>query len=885
MKFLDSLRLRLTALFRRSELNAEMDEELASHIQLRADDLERSGLSRAEAERRARVEFGGQEHYKEEIHQASGGGNFVETFFNDLRFSLRLLRKSPGFTLVAIGTLALAIGANALVFGVLNALILKPLNLPDEKTLYGIERGQNGFISYPDYVDMRDRNRTFDGLAAININQVAVDLGHGDPSPVWIYETSTNYFDALRIKPHLGRFFNESDEHGPDSVPYVVLSYSSWHTRFQDDPSIVGRTVQLNKHPYTIIGVAPPGFNGTLLFISAEFFVPIVDHLMLTGTDELNLRSKHWVFESLGHLKPGVTVAQATADLNSIGDYLEKTYPNEEPQWKFHLARPSLYGSFLGDPIRGFVAGLMLLAFLILLAACTNLGSLFAARAADRWREVALRLALGSTRTRILRQLLTEAIIISLAGGTVGLLGSIALMQRLATWQPYARFPIHIPVAPDAKVYVVALLLALVSGFLFGIVPVRQVLQANPYEVVKAGSSGMIGRRVTARDVLLAIQIAICAVLVTASLVAVRGLLRTLHSNFGIDPRNVVMVHIDTGMAGYRADKVPALQRRIFDAMHTIPGVSVVGLSSELPLDSNGMTNSVFTETTTDLKPSNAAATPWRYNVSPDYFEAAGTTLLSGRTFSWHDDEKAPQVAVINQEFAKRVFGGVGGALNSYFKLRDGSRVQVVGIVEDGKYFQLAEDQKPALFMPLLQSPVSGETWLLVRSDKDPGLLSPAVRSKLRELDRGMPVYMQNWSKELEGSLFPSRVATMSLGVLGVMGAMLSITGIFGMAAYSVSKRLRELGIRMALGARRGEVLKPALGRAIRLLAIGSAAGLVLGLLASRVLASIVYQASPRDPLVLFGAVLAMAVLGLLATWIPAHRALSVDPLILLRDE
>jgi ABC-type antimicrobial peptide transport system permease subunit len=337
-------------------------------------------------------------------------------------------------------------------------------------------------------------------------------------------------------------------------------------------------------------------------------------------------------------------------------------------------------------------------------------------------------------------------------------------------------------------------------------------------------------------------------------------------------------------MAGYHGDMVPPMQRRMVNAMQTIPGVKASGLADKFPLNMDGMSVPVFTDKTTDLKQSNAIAQPWVYKVSPGYFDAAGTALLSGRTFSWHDDKNAPQVAVVNREFARKVFSSVEGGLDRYFKLRDGSLIQVVGIVEDGKYFNLVEDKKPAMFFPLLQSPAS-ETWLLVRSSDNPQDLSVAVRNKLRDLDRGMPVYIAPWTQELTGVLFPARMATLSLGVLGVMGAMLSITGIFGLAAYSVSKRLRELGIRIALGAKPKEVLQAALSRPFKLLAFGSVAGLILGLLATRVLAVIVYQATPRDPFVLAGVVVSMALLGLLATWIPAKRALNVDPLVLLRDE
>jgi predicted permease len=570
--------------------------------------------------------------------------------------------------------------------------------------------------------------------------------------------------------------------------------------------------------------------------------------------------------------------------MNAVGAYLEKTYPKEFSHKSSTLSREGL--TSFGGAVRAFVAGLMLLAGLILLAACANLGSLFAAHAAERSREVALRLALGSSRKRILRQLLTEAVLTSLVGGAAGLLISIVLLRRLSGWQAFAGAPIHVPVSPDARLYVVALVLALVSAFLFGIVPVRQVLRANPYEIVKAGSSARLGRRITVRDVLLVVQIAICAVLVTASMVAVRGLMRSLHSNFGFDPRNTMLVSANLAMAGYSIDTVPAMQRRMIDAMETIPGVERAGLVNNYPplVYASGARANVFNDETTDLRPSNIAAMPFRYDISPGYFDAAATSLLAGRSFSWHDDKNAPPAAVLNRELAGKMFGSVANAVGRYYKLQDGTLVQVVGVVEDGKYLSLTEDHQPAMFLSSLQWP-SSAAYLVVRSHRDPQELAAAMRSKLRELDAGLPVDTQTWNNLLAVVLFPSRVATVSLGVMGLMGAMLSITGIFGTAAYSVTKRRRELGIRVALGARRTEVLQAALGRAVKLLAVGSAAGLLLGILATRVLAFIVYQATPRDPLVLAGVVLAMSLLGLAATWIPAQRALSLDPLILLREE
>jgi predicted permease len=875
----------MTGLLQRSQVNAEMDEELRSHIEHRADDLERSGMTRAEAERRARLEFGGQARFKEECHDALGG-HFIESLIHDVRYSIRLLRKSPGFTAVAVATLALAIGANTVVFAALNALILRPLKVPDPQSLYGIQRASDHFPaqSYPDYIDLRDRNHSFDGLAAYNIGFAVLSVDE-NAMPNWVYEVSGNYFDALRIQPYLGRFFHGSDEHGPNSAPYVVLTHAYWHTHFQDDRAVVGRTVRLNKHPFTILGVAPPGFNGTLLFLNPDSFVPMVNQEQIEGASFLNDRGNRWVFMTLGHLKPGVTPAQATADLNSIGAYLEKTYPKDDGSMMFALARPSLYGDYIGRPAKAFLTGLMLLAGLILLAACANLGSLFAARAADRSREVALRLALGSSCLRILRQLFTEAILISLLGGAVGLWGSSVLLHWVSVWQPFPQFPINLPVNPDANVYAAALLLALASGFIFGAVPVRQILQTNPYGVIKSGSAGRAGRWITARELLLGGQIAICAVLVTSSMVAVRGLFRSLHGNFGFEPQNSMLAQCDLSMAGYHGDAVTTMQKRLIEAVQTIPGVTSVGMSSQPPLSNGRPSGSiVFTDGATDLRPANAATDAILFRVSPEYFHAEGTSLLAGRDFTWQDDKDAPRVAVINQEFARQVFGSVTAAMGRYYKMPDGTRLQVVGVVEEGKYTSLTEDPMTAMFFPVLQSPVS-TTALVVRSSSDPQQLAAAIRSKVHDLDPGVSPMMQTRSEAMDFVLFPSRVATVSLGLLGVMGAMLSITGVFGMAAYSVSKRKRELGIRIALGAQRKEVLRAALGRAFKLMAFGSGAGLLLGILASRVLASIVYQATPRDPLVLTGVVLAMMLLGLVATWIPAQRALSIDPSILMREE
>jgi predicted permease len=885
MSLFNSLCSFASTLFQRSRMNAEMEEELRSHIEQCADDLERSGLTRAEAKRRARVEFGGYERYREESHEARGG-LFLESLLQDVHFGLRMLRKSPGFTAIAVITLALGISANAVVFSVLNGLILRPLNMPASERLYTIQRGNNDpspIQSYPDYVDLRDRNRSFDAVIAYAFSRAGLNTG-GKASTAWLYEASGNYFDVLGIRPYAGRFFHASDEHGANSSPYLVLSYAYWISHFQGDRGVVGRRVEVNEHPFTVLGVAPPKFRGTELYFTPDFWVPLVNEEQVGGGNDLEGRGVRGL-SVVGLLKPGVTKMQGETDLSSVAAYLAKNYPKDDDKMSFSLARPGLMGDFLGRPVRSFLSGMMLLAALILLAACANLGNLSAARAADRSREIALRLALGSSRKRILRQLLTEAMLVSLIGGAAGLLGAVVLLRWLSVWQPISSFPANVPVNPDMKVFAFALLLALLSGLLFGIVPLRQVLRTDPWQTVKAGSVDAVGRQFNLRDLLVVLQIAVCAVLVTSSLVAVRGLLRSLHSNFGFVTQNAMLVETDVDMAGYSGGRVPVMQKKLIEAMDGIPGVTAAAASDMLPLGGQNFSNvAVFQDGTTDFRPSNAVANTYTQNISAGYFRAAGTALLAGRTFTLHDDKQAPRVAVVNREFARTVFGSEAGAVDRFYKAIDGTRIQVVGVVENGRYRMLTEEPQPAAFLPILQSP-SSSTWLIVRSNRAPQELTAAIERSLRNVDPGLPFSIRAWDKEMDSALFASRVATISLGVLGGLGAMLAITGTFGMASYSVSKRMRELGIRIALGAQREEVLRSALGRAWRLLAIGSAVGLFLGVAATKVLSSIVYQATPRDPLVLASVVVAMLLLGVLATWIPAQRALGADLLALLREE
>jgi predicted permease len=808
----------------------------------------------------------------------------MPNLLHDIRFAVRQLRKSPGFAITAVITLALGVGANVVVFSVLNTLVLRPLNVPQPGNLYNIARQQVGSEpqSYPDYRDYRDRNATFSGIAAYNMTMAGIRTGT-QVTQNFGFEASGNYFDVLGVRPALGRFFHASDEHGVNSAPYIVLSNRFWRVRFNANPAIVGQQIDVNQHPYTVLGVAPESFNGTEIFMEPDFWAPIVNEAQMEGDNYLEQRGNHQIW-LVGRLKPGVSVQQATENLNAIASQLKKQYPSADDGLQARLVKPGLMGDMLSGPIHAFLFGIMSLALLVLVAACANLGSIFAARAADRSRELAIRLAVGSTRRRILRQLLTESVLVSLLGGVAGTFLAAALLQALSRWQPFATFPIHVPVTPDRLVYAVALLLSLGSGILFGLLPARQIWRTDAAQVMKSGAGTVTTFRGFAlRDVLLVVQIALCTLLVTASLVAVRGMQRSLRAPLGVQPQGVVVAHGDLDMANYSGEQVLETQKRMIDAAERIPGVTAVGTSNAAPPSVLGGNETVYRQGTAEFLLSNSVFDAWSYSISPGYLRAAGTKLLAGRSFTWQDDEKAPKVAIVNETFARTMFGR-SSAIGKPFLLPTGTLFQIVGVVQDGKYRTLTESQQPAMFFPVAQHRNSSTT-LLVRSNRAASEIAADLQRTLGGVAPDVPFTIQSWPSALGVVYFPAQVAAAALGIMGLLAAMLAVTGIFGMAAYSVSKRMKELGIRIALGAQPAQLMRSALGRPLALLLFGSTAGLVLGALASRLLAQIVYEATPRDPVVMGGVIVTMALLGLLATWIPARRALHIDPNQLLHEE
>jgi predicted permease len=882
MRALIRLCTRLRNFTTRRRGDERLREEIESHIAIQTEENIRAGMTPGGARRHARLKFGAVEAVREDYH-AEEGLPFVEDLLLDVRYALRVLRKSPVFTVVALLTLMLGIGANVVVFGVLNTVLLHPLDVSDPQSLYQIRHkpwmsGRLLTTSYPAFEDFRQRNTAFSGMAGIygyshaGLSwRNAVMKVHGD-------EVTSNYFDLLGVQPEVGRFFHAADEHGPDSAPYVVLSDALWRSAFQADQGVVGTTVELNKHPFTVVGVAPARFHGTERFVWPDYWMPMANERQVEGSDYLHSRTSIAV-TVIGRLKPGVTPQWATENLNAIAAELSKEYPETDDGQPLRLIHPGLLGDD-GDVIRGFLYSVTVLALLVLAAACANLATLFAARAADRRRELALRVALGSSRRRLVRQLLTEAVLVSLMGGAAGLVSADLLLGVLNRSEPFVG---QLTVSVDARVYLAGLALTLGSALLFGMVPAWQAWQSSPLQMMKGGPAEAIHlRRFALRDLLLGTQIAICTLLVTASLVAVRGMVRALHAPLGFQPQGAMLADLDLSQEGQAGDVALGKKKAMIEAARSIPGVTAAGTVSRTPMTGGMHGIPIFRPGTIEFKLNNAVLAPYVFTMSPGYLDAAGTRLLGGRDISWQDTTKTPYVAIVNETFAQKMWGRTP-AIGQRFILW-GKLTEVVGVAEDGKYHDLEESPQAVVYLSLSQSEDS-EAVFVVRSQLPPNEMAAALERTLSGIEPNVPITVESWSDALEGELLPARAATLALGVMGLLAAMLAVTGIFGMAAYNVSRRMKELGIRVALGARKTQVMSAAVGRPMVLLGVGSVLGLLAGIFASRLLGQIVYQANPRDPVVVGGAVLTMALLGIAASAIPARRALAVDPSKLMREE
>jgi predicted permease len=681
----------------------------------------------------------------------------------------------------------------------------------------------------------------------------------------------------------LGRFFHPEDDQVPGASPYAVLSYATWQARFAGNSNVLGKTIRINRQPYTIIGVAPRDFHGTEVFYWPEVWVPMMMQAQIEpGNGWLDNPGSFnaWVF---GRLKPGVTSAQATANLNTIAHSLALKNPAENEGIQFSLSHPGLMGDVFGGPVRAFSFGVMLLAGLVLLAACANLASMLTARGADRQREVAIRLSVGATRWRVQRQALTETIVLGLLGGITGLGLASLLASLLSTWRAPMDFPVQFDVAPDWRVFLFAAGISIVTGILFGLAPARNAAKTDANVVLKGETSGWRGGRIAFRDVLVVTQVPICFVLVSACLLSLRGLQRTLTVPLGFEPHGVTVSGFDLGLAGYSTERGRDFQHRALAAVENLPGVRSAAYSNSIPLSIDENTSTVYGENHPAPR-AGESKTATTYEVSPNFFATMGIQLLTGRDFTWHDDSQSPRVVIVNHAFGRQIFG-VDNPLGKRIHMGPGPTLfEIVGVTEDGKYGSLAEPQRLAVYLPASQQ-YNTTTTLIVRSALPQEELISRMRQALTQLDPELPLFgVGALGNLLSFAFLPARASAIALSAFGILAVMLAVTGIYGLVSYAVAQRTHEIGIRVAIGAGPAQVIKLVLGRTFKLLAAGSAIGLVLAIAGARFMSSIIFGAS-ADWLAFTVVVVTIGVLGAISTWAPTRRALRIDPTSALRHE
>lgn len=802
----------------------------------------------------------------------------------DLASAYRSLRKSPSFTAIAILTLALGIGINATVFSILDAVLLRPLPVAEPDRLFFIERetrdqGPYPSHSFPDYLDFKKGTHAID-VAAYRIAAMGLQTGAG-ADRAWGYLVTGNYFEVLDLRPVVGRFFTPNEDTARGASPYTVLSFETWQRRFGGRPDIAGTTIRINDLPYTILGVAPQGFRGTEVAFRPELWVPMSMQPQIEGRSWLDERNSLnvWI---LGRLSPRVSREQATASLNTIAHSIAETYPRSHKDLEVGLASLGFVGSTGRTPVAAFMGGVMALAGLVLLATCANLANLMASRVMDRLREVAIRLALGATRARVARQLLVEALVLSIAGGIAGFALAAVVLQALTRWQLPLAVPVQFEVIPHAPAFIFSGLVTCLVAVAASITPVRRAWRTQPARLTgAAGAPDRIGARWSSRDLLLAAQVVLCAILVTASAVSLQNLRAALAMPLGLDRTAVSTTAFDLALAGYTRSEGEQFQQRALERVKALRGIEAAAYASSLPLTLDQSTTIAYPESG-DIRPEQAVSSHV-YQVSPGYFDVLRTRLVSGRDFTAEDTRDRPAVAVVNQTFARRVMGTTD-PVGRRFRTGPTRFVQVVGVVEDGKYDALSDAPTPVLFQSSAQA-YNSTTVLVARSNLPAGAVARQIATMVSELDGRVPLLFQGSASDAIAVAFlPAQIAGVALTAFGVLAIVLALLGIYGLAAYSVSARSREIGIRIAVGARRHHVVRFVVGRTAMLLGFGSIVGLSLSIAASQFLSAIMYHASAAEPAIIVAAVLSMTLVGLVASWIPARRALAVDPARTLRN-
>lgn len=897
MRLTASIRSFAAALFRRSHLEAEMDEELRSHIENRADDLERSGLFRAEAERRARIEFGGHERFKEECREALGT-HFLAACAQDVRYGLRALRRSPGFTIVAILTLTIGIGVNTSVFSLVYSLAIRPLPVKDASSVAsvyqesratsqhprGIE-GSPSFVSYPEYANYRDGNHVFSGLAAYA--ETMVSLSSANPESLHGLLATCNYFDVLGANL-AGRGFGPSDCRTSGAGSVVVLSNGFWQRKFGGDPGVIGQTLTLNSQVFAIIGITAPEFSGTELQVP-DVWIPIsmAPQLMPNtfGTrDWLALPNVSWL-QVVGHLKPGISRRQAQAELNVLAHQMDATSPGARTSVTVNA------GAFMNSPeMRSvgvwFAAGLFSLAGLVLLMACANIANLLLARAAARQQEIGVRMALGANRKRLIRQLLTESVLVAVPGGLAGLIVAFwlpAVLIHALPEMPETGWPVN--VTPNLPILCYSLLASLVAAVVSSFAPALHTTQPDLLTILKddGATAGHSRSRTRLRGFLVAAQVAGCTLLLVVASLLARGLHRAQDLNPGFTIRNVFVMSFDLQQKGYDGPRASLFGRQMRDRLASLPGVVGVTSSVVLPCVSGDLSG----VTIPGSKAEPGSTLVLANIVSPDYFKTMEIPILKGHAFTEQEAEtNGPAPAVISLAMARKFWPGEDPIAKQFIASKD-QNYRVVGIAPDIENLHLGEVDGPFYYAAMnARNNGALEARIFVRVSGR-SELPPAVPEVVRQLDPNVMVTAESYEQILGKQLKPARTGALLVGILGFLAMLLAIVGVMGAVSYAASQRVREIGIRRALGAQTREVITLLVRQSARTVAIGLVVGLVLAAGAAVLLSAgdLLFGVSPLDPFAFLGTTTLLAAVAFFSMLIPALRPARVDPMIALRRD
>lgn len=886
MRWPAKLRSFFRSLFLRRQAESDLEIELREHLESEIENNIRAGMSPEEARFAAQRLIGPVALYKEQCRDARGT-SFIENLLRDFRYAVRILRRSPLFTLVAIVTLALGIGANTTVFTFIENVLLGSLPVDHPEQLVSLNWGGMQNISYPNYLDFRDRNNVFSNLAAHRFNPVSISVRARENFRVWGYEVSGNYFQMLGVHPLLGQFFGPAEDDKPGAHPVVVISHRWWQTYLAADANVIGRTIKINGFPFTIVAVAPPSFLGTELIVSGDYWAPMtMESEIEPGNNWLSQRGAREVW-LLGRVQSGVSVLRAQADLDLIGKQLTQTYDlDRESNVQFQLCRPGLIGEGLRRPLSNVGAVLLGLAGLVLLLACVNLAGMLLARASDRHREIGIRLAIGASRVQLLRQLMTESLLLAIGGACLGYFVAAAACRLFSAWHPAFGFPVNTALYPNTAVLGFTVIACCMATVLSGLLPAFQAIRTDLIPGLTSQPSSHHLRRWSTRDCLVAGQIAVSVLLVICSVLVLRSLQHALTLNLGFQTEGAVAVSFDLSLQSYAPEKSRLFDSQLLAKTAALPGLKAVGIISNLPLRF-GEDNRVPSRADRPVPKTSEERSSVQYNISPGYLKAAGTRLLSGRDINAHDRQDSVPVVVVNEALAQHLFGNenpIGKRIRLTADPTDRG-LEIIGIVETGKYESLGEDPHSAFFLPIAQSETKWTT-LVARTSLPAQQATELLRKSVLDLDPELTIFNAGSLKDqLAMPLFPARISAIVLGTFGVLALILAATGLFALMAYAVSRRTREIGIRMALGARSSQVLSSVLGRTLVLCAVGISIGVVLALAAGRLLLSVLYGISPNDPATYATAIFLMTTVALLASWNPVTRAIHVDPASTLREQ